>query len=176
MLRDWGAERKYHHVLKGYNYRLEALQAAILRVKLQHLDAWTEGRRAAAARYDTLLHGSLVETPVASDDSRHVYHVYAVRCQRRAAYRDALASCGVQTGIHYPTPVHLLPAFADLGYGKGTFPESERAANEVLSLPMFPELTCGQSESVVRAIRQFEASEGMASPRLSEHTPALLAM
>jgi dTDP-4-amino-4,6-dideoxygalactose transaminase len=177
MLRDWGAERKYHHVLKGYNYRLEALQAAILRVKLGYLEAWTEARRAAAGRYDPLLRESEVERPAAAQWARHVYHVYAVRCRNRSAYRDALASRGVHTGIHYPVPVHLLPAFADLGYAKGAFPESERAADEVLSLPMFPELTPEQSECVATALREFEGAERLAHVHRvrSSESPALLA-
>jgi dTDP-4-amino-4,6-dideoxygalactose transaminase len=153
MLRDWGAERKYHHVLKGYNYRLEGIQGAVLRVKLRYLEAWTEARRAAAARYDRLLGGSGVRTPEAMPDVRHVYHIYAIRTPRRQAWQEALQAQGIQTGIHYPTPVHLLPAFADLGYASGDFPHSERAANEVLSLPMFPELTAAQCEEVARAVR-----------------------
>jgi dTDP-4-amino-4,6-dideoxygalactose transaminase len=152
MLRDWGAERKYHHVLKGYNYRMEGIQGAVLRVKLPHLEAWTEARRAAAARYDALLAGSGVPTPLAMSDARHVYHIYAIRTATRQAWQDALQAQGIQTGIHYPTPVHLLPAFADLGYELGQFPHAEQAANEVLSLPMFPELTVEQCETVARAV------------------------
>jgi dTDP-4-amino-4,6-dideoxygalactose transaminase len=152
MLRDWGAEKKYQHVLKGYNFRLEGIQGAVLRVKLKHLEAWTEARRAAAARYDKLLAGSGVSTPYARPDSRHVYHLYAIRTQHRQAWQDAMLAQGIQTGIHYPTPVHLLPAFADLGYQAGQFPHSERAAGEVLSLPMFPELTAAQCERVAQAV------------------------
>jgi dTDP-4-amino-4,6-dideoxygalactose transaminase len=153
MLRDWGAEKKYQHVLKGYNYRLEAIQGAVLRVKLRHLDAWTEARRAAAARYDGLFAGSDLPTPKARPEVRHVYHIYAVRTETRHAWQEALQAQGIQTAIHYPTPVHLLPAFADLGYRRGEFPHSECAASEVLSLPMFPELLPQQSETVVRAVR-----------------------
>jgi dTDP-4-amino-4,6-dideoxygalactose transaminase len=152
MLRDWGAERKYHHVLKGYNYRMEGIQGAVLRVKLPHLEAWTEARRAAAARYDALLAGSGVPTPLAMSYARHVYHIYAIRTARRQAWQEALQAQGIQTGIHYPTPVHLLPAFSDLGYELGQFPHAEQAANEVLSLPMFPELTAEQCETVARAL------------------------
>jgi dTDP-4-amino-4,6-dideoxygalactose transaminase len=133
MLRDWGAEKKYHHALKGYNYRLEGIQGAVLRVKLKYLEKWTEARRAAAGRYDRLLGPLGVPTPAAMPWARHVYR-------------------GVQTGIHYPFPVHLLPAFADLGYQAGQFPNAERAANEVLSLPMFPELTTQQIEAVCSAV------------------------
>ena len=160
MLRDWGAEKKYHHVLKGYNFRLEGIQGAVLRVKLRHLEKWTEARRAAAKRYDQLLPGSGVALPKQMDYARHVYHIYAVRTTQRAALQDALTARGVQTGIHYPFPVHLLPAFADLGYHAGQFPHSERAANEVLSLPMFPELTTAQSEAVARAVKDSVAELG----------------
>jgi dTDP-4-amino-4,6-dideoxygalactose transaminase len=139
-LRHWGQTRKYHHELKGFNYRLEELQAAILRVKLRHLDDWTEARRAHARRYDQRLAG-VVPTPVEMPYARHVYHVYAIRTGARGRLERALAEAGVHTGVHYPAPVHLQPAYADLGYGPGAFPVSERAAGEVLSLPMFAELT-----------------------------------
>ena len=162
MLRDWGAEKKYHHVLKGYNFRMEGIQGAVLRVKLRHLEAWTEARRTAAAHYDRLLASSGVATPRAMAHNRHVYHIYAVRTGSRKAWQDTLLAQGIQSGIHYPTPVHLLPAFADLGYREGQFPRSERAANEVLSLPMFPELTEAQCEEVACAIKYLE-SGGIAS-------------
>ncbi len=152
MLRDWGAEKKYHHVLKGFNFRLEGLQGAVLRVKLRHLEKWTEARRAAAARYDAHFSGSTVATPPPSAGNRHVYHLYAIRTSQRQALQDGLAARGIQTGIHYPTPVHLLPAFADLGHRVGDFPHAEQAAAEVLSLPMFPELTAAQSAEVADAV------------------------
>jgi dTDP-4-amino-4,6-dideoxygalactose transaminase len=152
MLRDWGAEKKYHHVLKGYNFRMEAIQGAILRVKLRHLETWTEARRSAARRYDELLLGSGVGLPRQKGYARHVYHIYAVRTPEREALQGSLHAQGVQTGIHYPFPVHLLPAFSDLGYKVGQFPQAERAANEVLSLPMFPELTAEQSVAVSAAV------------------------
>lgn len=153
MLRDWGAERKYEHVLKGYNYRLEGIQGAVLRVKLRHLEVWTEARRSAAACYDRLLAGSGVRTPEAMPYARHVYHIYAIRSQRRQAWQQALQAQGIQTGIHYPIPVHLLPAYADLGYTRGQFPHAEKAAAEVLSVPMFPELSSTQCETVSDAIK-----------------------
>ena len=152
MLRDWGAEQKYQHVIKGYNYRLEGIQGAVLRVKLRHLEAWTEARRAAAAHYNELLSGSGVPTPEAMSYVRHVYHIYAIRTQQRSEWQQALQAQGIQTGIHYPIPVHLLPAYADLGYTRGDFPHSEQAADEVLSLPMFPELSRAQCEEVSEAI------------------------
>jgi dTDP-4-amino-4,6-dideoxygalactose transaminase len=157
MLRDWGAETKYHHVLKGYNYRLEGVQAAVLRVKLRHLDAWTDARRTAARRYDELLAGSGIATPAVMPWASHVYHIYAVRSPDRAAWQSAMSRRGIHTGIHYPTPVHLLPAFADLGYPAGAFPHAERAASEVLSLPLFAELTVQQSEEVVCALLEAAA-------------------
>ena len=163
MLRDWGAEKKYHHVLKGYNFRMEGIQGAVLRVKLRYLEGWTEARRAAAAHYDRLLAGSGVPTPKAMPHNRHVYHVYAIRTAQRQAWQEGLLAQGVQSGIHYPTPVHLLPAFADLGYRAGQFPYSELAANEVLSLPMFPELTPGQCEEVARAVRNLASGNTKSS-------------
>ncbi|WP_024296766.1 DegT/DnrJ/EryC1/StrS family aminotransferase [Methylomicrobium lacus] len=152
MLRDWGAEQKYHHVLKGYNYRLEGIQGAILRVKLRHLEAWTEARRTAAAHYNELLSGSGVSTPEAMAYARHVYHIYAIRTRQRSEWQQALQAKGIQTGIHYPIPVHLLPAYADLDYKRGDFPHSEQAADEVLSLPMFAELTLDQCKEVSEAV------------------------
>jgi len=163
MLRDWGAEKKYEHVLRGFNFRLEGMQGAVLRVKLRHLERWTEARRTAAARYDTLFADSGVATPWAAADSRHVYHLYVVRSGNRRAWQDLLAARGIQTGIHYPTPVHLLPAFAGLGYRAGQFPHSERAASEVLSLPMFPELTAGQVDEVARAVIDLAAPPALAA-------------
>ncbi len=152
MLRDWGAEQKYQHVLKGYNYRLEGIQGAVLRVKLKYLESWTEGRRAAASRYDELLAGSVYPTPVELEHNRHVYHVYAIRTSDRPALQEHLQSQGVASNIHYPIPVHLLPAHEDLGYQRGQFPHAEAAADEVLSLPMFPELTESQTTKVADAL------------------------
>jgi dTDP-4-amino-4,6-dideoxygalactose transaminase len=154
MLRDWGAEKKYEHVLKGYNYRLEGMQGAILRVKLRHLEAWTEARRAHATYYDELLAGSGVKTPEEMPYARHVYHIYAVRTAQRAALIQHLNARNIQSGIHYPSPVHLLPAYSDLGYKAGQFPHSEKAANEVLSLPMCAELSDAQMETVNVAVRR----------------------
>ena len=152
MLRDWGQERKYHHTLKGYNYRMEALQAAVLRVKLRHLERWTESRRRCAARYDKLLADSAVSPPTPAPDRRHVYHVYAVRADARDALQESLQSRGIQTGIHYPIPVHLQEAYADSRYGPGDLPCSELAAREVLSLPMYPELSDDQIDAVCAAM------------------------
>jgi dTDP-4-amino-4,6-dideoxygalactose transaminase len=152
MLRDWGAEKKYEHVLKGYNYRMEGLQGAVLGVKLKHLEAWTAARRAHAVRYTELLAGSGVITPLEMLYARHVWHVYTVRTAERDELQQALSAAGVQTGIHYPIPVHLQPAYADLGYRAGDFPHAEAAAKQVLSLPMFPEMTAAQMQEVVAAV------------------------
>lgn len=154
MLRDWGAQSKYCHILKGYNYRMEGMQGAILRVKLRHLDEWTEARRSHAERYNELLTGSGVEIPCEMPFNRHVYHIYAVRVPDRDAFQKTLAAYGVQTGIHYPIPVHLQPAYADLGYKAGDFPHTEAAAEEVLSLPMFAELTGEQQDAVSEAVHE----------------------
>jgi dTDP-4-amino-4,6-dideoxygalactose transaminase len=155
MLRDWGQEKKYYHVLKGFNYRMEGFQGAILRVKLRHLAAWSEARRERATAYDRLLAGNeLVQAPAAPANGKHVYHIYAVRTNDRAGLMRTLQANGIGTGIHYPIPVHLQEAHADLGYKKGDFPESERAADQVLSLPMFPELAITDVEVVAAAITQ----------------------
>lgn len=156
MLRDWGGETKYHHVLKGFNYRLPEVQAAVLRVKLRRLEEWTEARRARAHQYDELLSGA-VRTVPERPAARHVYHVYAIRTSARADVQQALSEAGVQTGIHYPVPVHLQPAWSDLGLGRGDFPVSELAAGEVLSLPMFAELTGEQVDRVCHAVLALEA-------------------
>jgi dTDP-4-amino-4,6-dideoxygalactose transaminase len=152
MLRDWGAAKKYHHVLRGYNYRMEGLQGAILRVKLRHLDAWTDQRRSRAAEYNRFLEHADVVRPMEMPYARHVYHIYAVRTRDRAELQRSLQAHGVQTGIHYPIPVHLQEAYRDLGYVVGDFPHTEQASNEVLSLPMYPELSNNQVEMVAAAV------------------------
>ena len=152
MLRDWGAEEKYHHVLKGFNYRLEGMQGAVLRVKMAYIEGWTEARRAAAAHYDKLLTGAGVVIPVQVDGRRHVYHVYAIRTDDRSGLQSHLTELGIGSGIHYPIPVHLQPSFAELGYTRGDFPHAESAADQVLSLPIFPEITNAQQERVAHAV------------------------
>lgn len=154
MLRDWGQEKKYHHLLKGYNYRMEGLQGAILRVKLQHLEAWTEARRAHARLYNELLQGASVKVPEQMPFARHVYHVYAIRYKGRDRLQQALARQDIQTGLHYPIPVHLQKAYADLGHREGEFPLAEAAAREVLSLPMYPELSDQDIRTVASAIKK----------------------
>jgi dTDP-4-amino-4,6-dideoxygalactose transaminase len=134
---------------------MDGLQGAILRVKLRHLDDWTEARRAIAAQYDQLLAKADVITPTVMPYSHHVYHIYAVRLPERDLLQQRLNEQQIQTGIHYPIPVHLQPAYADLGYKAGDFPHSELAAQEVLSLPMFAELSPVQIETVSAAVRGY---------------------
>jgi dTDP-4-amino-4,6-dideoxygalactose transaminase len=159
MLRDWGQPRRYYHDLRGFNYRMDGIQGAVLRVKLRHLESWTEARRTRAALYSRLLADSGVRTPAAMPYARHVYHVYAVRCAGRDRLREQLEAKGVQTGIHYPIPVHLQKAYADPRYGAGDFPASEAAAAEVLSLPLYPELTAEQVDWVCAAVREAAPAE-----------------
>jgi dTDP-4-amino-4,6-dideoxygalactose transaminase len=154
MLRDWGQDRKYHHLLRGFNYRMEAFQGAILRVKLRHLEQWTESRRKLARHYDELLSDSPVQTPEEMSWARHVYHVYTVRSEDRDSLQSSLSVDGIQTATHYPIPVHLQPAYSDLGYRAGDFPHSERAAREVLSLPIYPELSPQGVSKVVASIKR----------------------
>jgi dTDP-4-amino-4,6-dideoxygalactose transaminase len=151
-LRDWGAERKYIHTLKGYNYRLESLQGAILNVKMRYIEDWTEARRSHAALYDALLSG-VVQTPKARRGARHVYHVYAIRTIDRDTVQSALKDNGINTGIHYPIPVHLQPAHADLGGHAGDFPHAEAASREVLSLPMYAEIDDRSIQYVADEVR-----------------------
>jgi dTDP-4-amino-4,6-dideoxygalactose transaminase len=154
MLRDWGCEQRYHHVLQGFNYRMEGMQGAILGVKLRYLEGWTEARRERAKVYDRLLANSGVVTPKEMAYARHVYHIYAVRCADRDSLAQALQAKGIHTGLHYPIPVHLQEAHRDLGYKAGQFPNSEAAAREVLSLPLYPELSLESLEQVADAVTQ----------------------
>jgi dTDP-4-amino-4,6-dideoxygalactose transaminase len=159
LLRDHGSEQKYRHEIVGYNFRLEGIQGAVLGVKLKHLDGWNELRRAHAARYRELLAphvdaGSLTlqrEMPYAES----VYHLFVVQTDARDALQRFLSAAGVQTGIHYPVPVHLQPAYASLGHKEGDFPEAERQARRLLSLPMFAELTDRQVAYVSDALGDF---------------------
>ena len=152
VMRSWGEERRYEHSVKGFNYRMDGIQGAILRVKLRHLEAWTESRRARAADYARAFAGTGITAPIERPQHRHVYHVYAVRLANRDATRAALQAADIQTGVHYPIPVHLQPAHADLGYTQGDFPVSEDVASQVLSLPMFPEMTTDQVRQVAAAV------------------------
>lgn len=156
ILRLHGARPKYYHKYIGMNSRLDALQAAILLVKLPHLDRWNEARRANAARYNELLAGvSAVDTPVEKEGRRHIYNQYTLRVEKRDALRDFLKDRGVGTEIYYPVPLHRQECYAALGYEEGSLPVAEKAAAEVLSLPVFGELTADETAYVAETIEQF---------------------
>ena len=149
LLRDWGAEQKYVHTLRGYNYRMEGMQGAILRVKLRHLEDWTKARIAHAACYDEQLDALGVKRPSSvRAGERHVYHIYAIRVPHRDALRDAMVAAGVGVSMHYPIPLHLQPCYKDLGYKEGDFPVTEAFGAETLSLPLFAEITEAQRSAV----------------------------
>jgi dTDP-4-amino-4,6-dideoxygalactose transaminase len=153
LLRDHGSETKYQHIVAGHNYRLEALQAAILNVKLQYLEGWTRQRRNHAVRYRELLHGCPnILLPKEHSLATSVYHLYIVQAEHRERLQEHLTAAGIGTGLHYPVPLHLQPCFANLGYKEGAFPRAEAAAKRLLSLPMFPELTDEQIEFVAESI------------------------
>jgi dTDP-4-amino-4,6-dideoxygalactose transaminase len=162
MLRDWGQDRKYHHLLRGYNYRMEGFQGAVLGVKLRHLDQWTEARRKIVAQYNERLAHLDIDTPVEMPWARHVYHVYTVRSTHRDGLQAALGAEGIQTGIHYPVPAHMQPAYADLGYGPGDLPHSEAAAQQVLSLPLYPELPSQAVAQVAAVVSEVSAKRSTA--------------
>ena len=156
LLRTHGGAKQYHHEEIGTNSRLDTLQAAVLLAKLNHLQDWAEGRRRQAAAYDAVLGGIRGVTPPPVDSANeHVYHQYTIRVERRDELKQHLASCGVGCAVYYPKPLHRQPCFAELGYGEGCFPVAETASREVLSLPVYPELTSDQRETVVSAIRGF---------------------
>jgi dTDP-4-amino-4,6-dideoxygalactose transaminase len=153
-LRDHGQTRKYHHSLVGWNCRMDGIQAAVLRIKLRHLDAGNDRRRQHAATYTRELNGlDGITTPSEAAYGKHVYHIYAIRVQERDELLRALEGKGISCGIHYPVPVHLQPAYQNLGFGPGSFSISERTSAEFLSLPMFPELTAEQRGYVVDAVK-----------------------
>jgi len=155
LLRNHGAQPKYYHALVGGNFRLDALQAAVLRIKLPHLEAWTEARRENARRYDQLFAGSPVGTPWVAPDCRMIFNQYVVRVQRRDALRAHLDSLRIGTEVYYPVPLHMQQCFADLGGKAGDLPNSESAAKEVLALPIYPELPAAWLEYVAETILTF---------------------
>jgi dTDP-4-amino-4,6-dideoxygalactose transaminase len=152
LMRNWGEEHRYYPVLKGYNYRLPAIQAAILRVKLRRLDSWTDTRRKLAAEYDRLLEDADVICPVSPADARHVYCLYTIQADDRDRLQKELESAGIQTAVHYPLPIHLMPAYTDARYKAGDFPVAEACARRVLSLPLYPQMTTHQVQSVAGEI------------------------
>jgi len=155
-LRTHGSTRTYFHEEVGYNSRLDSLQAAVLLAKLPHLAAWSEGRRANARYYDAAFSDvPEVVTPYIHEDAESIYNQYTLRCERRDELQAWLRDRGIGNSIYYPLPLHLQPCFAYLGYQPGSCPEAERAAGEVLSLPVYPELTAEQRDEVVGAVREF---------------------
>jgi len=159
ILRLHGGKPKYYHAVVGGNFRLDALQAAVLLVKMRHLDEWTEGRQRNAGRYDELFraHGHLVKSPARRDGVRHIFNQYTIRVDRRDKLRTRLSQRNVGSEVYYPVPLHLQRCFSDLGYQRGDCPESESASSEVLSIPIYPELTSAQQRYVVEAITEFLA-------------------
>lgn len=151
-LRNYGQQEKYHHTSIGFNRRLDTIQAAVLRVKLRHLDAWNAARRDHAEAYRQRLAGSGIGCPSAGAHVEHVWHLFVVEVEDRDALQRHLASLGISTGVHYPIPVHLQKAYRDLGYRAGDFPVTERASTRILSLPMYAELSPGTVEYVAGAV------------------------
>ncbi len=159
MWRDHGSKERYYHEFLGTNGRLDEIQAAILQVKMEHLEDWNAARRAHARVYTEQLSGLVERVPQTQPWATHTYYVYVVEVEQRAAFRQALAEAGVATGIHYPVPLHLQPACAAYGYQRGAFPVTERAAERIVSLPMYPELTAEQLAHVVATIRATQTAK-----------------
>lgn len=151
-LRDHGSIHKYEHRIPGYNFRMEGLQGGFLFVKLKHLEAWNERRRLAARKFNELLSGSPLVLPAEMPYAGHVYHLYVIQAADRDALRDQLLAAGIETGLHYPIPLHFQQAYSQLGYRPGSFPVAEAASRRVLSLPMHPELTDQQIEYVASVL------------------------
>ncbi len=157
MIRDHGQAQKYYHDMEGYNGRLDAIQAGLLHVKLQHLAKWNAQRRECAAEYNRLLQSADVILPFEPQNSRAIYHLYVVRTSDRGGFMEHLKQASIGTGIHYPIPLHLQKAYAARGYKKGDFPVTEKVSAEIVSLPMFPQLTVDQQRRVAEEILAFTA-------------------
>jgi dTDP-4-amino-4,6-dideoxygalactose transaminase len=177
MLRDHGRQSKYEHEIIGFGERLDALQAAILRVKLQYLDTWNAQRRRAAAAYRAQLGSSALLLPYEVPGVDHVYHLFVIRVPDRDRILHRLQAAGVRAGVHYPIPLHLQPAYATLGYHMGDFPHAEQASQQVLSLPLYPEISDAQIGEVAAALidtveapdRAFAGAPGLREPNLTTH-------
>ena len=162
MLRDWGQAEKYIHTLKGFNYRMDGIQGAVLGVKMNYIEDWTEARRRAAGHYNTLLSGiEGISLPVEEPGNRHVYHIYGIRvpADRRSQIMERLQRQGIHSGLHYPIAVHLQPCYSELGRKPGDFPAAEMFADQELSLPMFPELTPAMAKSVSDSLAEIFAAK-----------------
>jgi len=158
MLRNYGQKEKYKHIFRGHNRRLDTMQAAILRVKLKYLEKWNAARRWNAKLYQKHLEGSGVVVPGEAGGAESVWHLYVIRAEQRDALKDHLVSKGISASIHYPVPIHLQPAYQDLGYKRGDFPVTEAYADRILSLPMYAELTDRQVEFVSQTVCEFQAA------------------
>ena len=154
LLRNWGEESRYHHILRGYNYRMDGLQGAILRVKLRHLEGWTESKRRLAALYSQELAGSGVHAPIAKSWARHVYNVHAIECDSRDHLQRELTAAQIQTAIHYPEPIHLMAPYRDEAFPRGSLPVAEALASRILSLPIYAELRPSAIPEIASAIKQ----------------------
>jgi dTDP-4-amino-4,6-dideoxygalactose transaminase len=152
--RDHGSSKRYEHVFPGLNMRMEGIQGGILSVKLKYLDRWNDERRQAAAAYDKALADTEFETPTEMDYGRHVYHLYVIQSDNRDALRQRLADAGIETGLHYPTPLHLQEAYRSLGYKQGDFPVTEKVKDRILSLPMYPGIHADAVERVASELRE----------------------
>jgi dTDP-4-amino-4,6-dideoxygalactose transaminase len=156
LVRSHGENPRYHHRIVGTTSRLDGLQAAVLRIKLRHLDDWNASRRAAAGTLHRALEGTAVELPLAPvADGDHVYHLFVIRCDDRDGLREHLAARGIASAIHYPVPIHRTEAYADLGLEAGSMPFAERSADRILSLPIFPGMTADDAEAVAAAVRDW---------------------
>jgi dTDP-4-amino-4,6-dideoxygalactose transaminase len=172
LLRNYGSREKYHHDLRGFNRRLDTLHAAILRVKLRYLDQWNQARRTHAALYSRLLADiEAVVLPAQIADAESVFHLYVVQVDKRDDLMQALHHRGVSTGIHYPVPIHLQPAYRDLGYGPGDFPITEGMAERIVSLPMYPELEHEMIEYVCRSLVEHQEGARLGGAFLSASAP-----
>jgi dTDP-4-amino-4,6-dideoxygalactose transaminase len=152
--RDHGSSKRYEHVFPGLNMRMEGIQGGILSVKLKYLDCWNDQRREAAAAYDLALANTEINTPTEMVHNRHVYHLYVVQSENRDALRERLAEAGIETGLHYPTPLHLQVAYRSLGYKLGDFPVTERLKSRILSLPIYPGIPSGAVERIAAELRE----------------------
>jgi dTDP-4-amino-4,6-dideoxygalactose transaminase len=164
MLRNYGQKEKYYHLIRGYNRRLDTLQAAVLRIKLKYLEKWNAARQCNATLYRELLEGSSVSIPVEASGAESVWHLYVIRTDRRDALMEYLVHRGISPGIHYPTPIHLQPAYLDLGYKRGDFPITEKYSQRILSLPMYAELSDEQISRVASTICEFLIAQPDAQP------------
>jgi dTDP-4-amino-4,6-dideoxygalactose transaminase len=154
LLVNHGRKDKYEHLIEGHNYRIDALQAAILDAKLKHLDSWIEKRREHAKKYDSKISQN-IKKPHEASGRKHTYYMYVIRTDKREKLMQHLKEKGIDCGIHYPIPLHLQPAYKHLGYKEGDFPVAENAAKEILSIPLYPELTEEQKEYIVENISEF---------------------